>query len=319
MKRSVLTTLTLALGMTALAQDEKHELRYSFKKGEKFTYQLMHQVSAKVDKVPEFLQGVISEDPIDVKFEAALDVEVADVSETGTALLSGNWRTAKAKGHVFVNDIDFDYDASKKVEEKPKKKEVDDPGLPGFGDFQDQLAKMVRQPIKLTADKFGKLTVSEGSGKLGEIESMFRSLNGLMGPLPKGKVGKGDTWKDDVKLGMPGIGGQVELKIRSESSIESITQKQGKDELLIKSKYVIGKVAGDKEDPAGGGADIGAKVKTEGEGDGKTLFSLAEGRTTHSDSHLKIKLTVTIPNPGGGDEIDIKALVKIETSGTLGN
>jgi hypothetical protein len=317
MKRTALAGLVFVFGLTAFAQDGKSELRYSFKKGEKFTYQLQHRVSAKVDKVPEFLQGVISEDPIDVKFEGALDVEVTDVSEDGTAILNGTWRTAKAKGHVFVNDIDFDYDAAKKGDEKPKKKDADDPALPGFGDFQDQLGKMVRQPIKLSADKLGKLTVSEGAGKLGEIESIFRSLNGLMGPLPKDKVGKGDSWKDDVKLGMPGIGGQVELKIRAENKIDSFEKVDGKDCVVIKSKFVVGKIGGDKEEGAGGG-DIGAKVKTEGEGDGKTLFSTTEGRTSKSQSSLRIKLTVTIPNPGGGDDLDIKAMVKIETSNALG-
>jgi len=111
-----------------------------------------------------------------------------------------------------VNDIDFDYDAAK-ADDKPKKAAAaEDPALAGFGDLQDQLAKMVRAPLKLSADRQGKLSVVEGAGKLGEIESVFRSLNGLMGPLPKDKVGKGDTWKDELKLGMPGVGGNVEIK-----------------------------------------------------------------------------------------------------------
>lgn len=318
MKRMAMAGAALVLGLSAFAQDEKVELRYAFAKGEKFTYRLQHQVSAKVDKVPEFLQGVISEDPIDVKFDALLDVEVSDVSEAGTAVLQGTWRTAKAKGHVFVNDIDFEYDSAKKAQEKPKKKDVEDPAIPGIGDFQDQLGKLVQQPIKLTADRFGKVTVAENAGKLGEIESMLRSLNGLMGPFPKDKVAKGDSWKDDVRLGMPGIGGQVELKIRTDNKIDAVEKQDGKQVYVIKSKFVVGKVAGEKSDaPGGGAADIGAKVKTEGEGEGQTSFS-PDGHTCSSRSQLRIKLLVTIPNPGGGDDIDIKALVKIDTAGALG-
>ena len=67
-------------------------------------------VLAGCSSMPEILQGVVPEDPIDVKFEALIDTEVTDVAENGTALLIGTWRTAKAKGHVMVNDIDFDYD-----------------------------------------------------------------------------------------------------------------------------------------------------------------------------------------------------------------
>jgi hypothetical protein len=55
-----------------------------------------------------------------VKFEGVVDVEIAEVKEDGNALMNGTWRTAKAKGHIMVNDIDFDYDVAKK-DDKPKK------------------------------------------------------------------------------------------------------------------------------------------------------------------------------------------------------
>ncbi|HVR84265.1 MAG TPA: hypothetical protein VMU54_08140, partial [Planctomycetota bacterium] len=285
MKRTLMTGLLLTIGVSALAdQDTKLELRYAFKKGEKFSYKLVHNLSVRLDKVPEILQGVVPEDPIDVKFEALIDVEVTDVGENGTALLSGTWKTAKAKGHVMVNDIDFDYDAAKAATDKPKKKEEEDPALQGFGDLQDTLAKMVRTPLKLSVDVFGKVSISEGSGRLGEMESAFRSLNGLMGPLPKEKVGKGDSWKDELKLGMPGVGGNVDIKIRSTNTIDSV-EKQGDDDcVVVKSKYSVGRLPGEKEEapPAG----IEAKIKTEGEGEGKTTFSLTKNRALASHSLL---------------------------------
>ena len=317
MKRTALAALVFVFGLSALAQDGKTELRYGLHKGEKFSLALSHALSVKLDKVPEILQGVVSEDPIAVKFEGVLDLEVMDVAEDGAARLSGTWRTAKAKGHIMVNDIDFDYDVAKKVDEKPKKKEdADDPTLQGFGDLQDQLGKMVRTPLKLSADKLGKVTVVEGGDKLREIESAFRSLNGLMGPLPKDAVAKGDTWKDELKLGMPGVGGTVDIKIRATNSIDAVEKLDGKDFYVIKSKFTVGKLPGEKdESPAG---DIQVKIKTEGEGEGKTLFSVSEGRASKSQSNLRVKVSATIPNPGGGDDMDLKAKLTIDTSHSLG-
>lgn len=317
MRRMLAAALVFVLGLSAFAgQDDKKELRYTFKKGEKFTFKLVHGLSVRLDKVPEILQGVVSEDPIEVKFEGVIDAEVAEVAADGAALINGTWKTAKAKGHVMVNDIDFDYDAAKKVEEKPKKKEEEDPALAGFGDLQDQLAKMVKQPLKLSVDTLGKVSIAEGSGRLGEIESAFRSMNGLMGPLPKEKVGKGDSWKDEIKLGMPGVGGNVDIKIRTENRIES-TEKVGDDEcLVVKSKYSVGKLPGDKDEAPPG---LEVKIKTEGEGEGKTHFSLARNRALQSKSSLKVKVTANIPNPGGGnEEMELKAVLKIDSAHELG-
>jgi hypothetical protein len=319
MKRTLATGLIFVFGLAILAQgkqDSKLELRYAFKKGEKFTYKLTHALSVRLDKVPEILQGVVPEDPIDVKFEAVIDTEVTDVAENGTALLTGTWKTAKAKGHIMVNDIDFDYDAAKKGDDKPKKKEEEDPALQGFGDLQDQLAKMVRMPLKLSVDTLGKVSISEGSGKLGEMESAFRSLNGLMGPLPKEKVGKGDTWKDEIKLGMPGVGGNVDIKIRSQNTIDAVEKVGDDDCVVVKSKYSVGKLPGEKEDapPAG----IEAKIKTDGEGEGRTLFSISRSRALKSQSLLKVKVSASIPNQGGGDDLDLKAQLKIEAAHELG-
>ena len=316
MKRTTLAALALTFGLTAIAQDGKSELRYGFKKGDKLVFAITHNLSVKLDKVPEILQGVVTEDPIAVKFEGVVDVEITEVGQEGNALMNGIWRTAKAKGHIMVNDIDFDYDAAKK-DDKPKKAgAAEDPALAGFGDLQDQLAKMVRTPIKLSADRLGKLAIVEGAGKMGEIESVFRSLNGLMGPLPKEKVGKGDTWKDELKLGMPGVGGNVEIKIRSENAIDSVEKIDGKDFYVIKSKYAVGKLPGEKDEVQAQGVEV--KIKTEGEGEGKTLFSLTDGRATKSSSNLKVRVSATIPNPGGGDDMELKAQLKIETGHTLG-
>jgi hypothetical protein len=326
MNRTALAALLFVFGLSALApfdaaqgkQDGKTELRYALKKGDKFLFRLKHSVTVKLDKVPELLQGILSDDPVAVAFDGAVDMEVTDVSETGTALISGAWKTAKAKGHILVNDIDFDFDAAKKVEAKPKKKEdPDDPAVPGFADFQDLLEKMVQLPLKLSVDNLGTVSFRDGSGKLGQIESAFRTLNGMMGPLPKDKVGKGDSWKDEIKFGMPGVGNTLEIKIRTVNTVESLGKVDGVDCAVIKSKFAVGKLPGEKDDAPPADA-LGPKIKTDGGGDATTVFSIAAGRAAKATSALRIKVSAAIPNPGGGEEMDLKAQLKVDTQTELG-
>src|SRR5438128_1939321 len=81
-------------------QDEKSELRYGFKKGEKFPLKLTYAMGVKLDKVPEAFQGVLSDEPVNLKLEGTLDMEVKEVTESGKAVLEGTWKTMKAKGAV---------------------------------------------------------------------------------------------------------------------------------------------------------------------------------------------------------------------------
>jgi len=72
MKRILLAGFLVVFGALApFAMGEpqdKSELRYKFVKGEKFTFALRHGLSVRLDRVPEVLQGVLPEDPIDIKF-----------------------------------------------------------------------------------------------------------------------------------------------------------------------------------------------------------------------------------------------------------
>src|SRR5439155_5803001 len=100
-----------------------------------------------------------SDEPMNLKFEGTLEVEVKSVGEDGKASLEGTWKTMKAKGVVMVNDIDFTYDSEKKADPKAKKKEeAEDPGLQGFLDLEDQFRKTAQQPLKLTVNSLGQVT-----------------------------------------------------------------------------------------------------------------------------------------------------------------
>ncbi len=309
-----------AVGMLLLAaapQEGKHELRYAFTKGAAFPYQLKYAMAIKLDKVPEIFQGVMAEDLVDLKMEALLDVLVKDVAADGSATLVGTWKALKAKGHVMVTDVDFAYDADKKAEGKPKgAADPADPALQGILNLEDQLRQTVGQPLHLTADALGRLTVkAEGGGRAQELEGLFRSLNGLMGALPKDRIGKGDAWKDETKVSIPAANSTVDVKVVTDNVYEADEDVKGRSCAVLRSKFKVGQVE-QKNDPNN---PLNVQIKTEGEGEGRTWFSVKEGRAAKTQSLLKVKVSAVIPNPGGGDDIELKATVKMEQSGEVGN
>jgi hypothetical protein len=309
MKRIFVATLVALVAAAASAQDGKIELRYKFQKGEKFPLKVGYSMGVKLDKVPEAFQGVLSDEPMNLKFDGTLDVEVKEVGEDGKAVLEGTWKTMRAKGAVMVNDVDFTYDADKKPEAKAKKAE-EDPGLQGFLDMEDQFRKMSQLPLKLGVDARGQVTpLGVGAKGMGEMSTMLFSINGLMGPLPKNAVGQGDAWKEEMKMEMPGLAGAVDLRVKSDNTWESAETVGGRLCAVIKSKLSVG---GEGKAEQEGDNAFKIKMKTQGEGEGRTSFCAKDGYPVKVTSNLKVKLSATVPNPGGGDDMDIKATLKIE-------
>jgi hypothetical protein len=88
---------------------------------------------------------------------------------------------------------------------------------------------------------------------MGEIESVFRSLNGLMGPLPKDKVGKGDSWKTTSSWGCPAWAATSRSRSARTTRSTPSRRSRGKDFYVIKSKFAVGKAPGEKDDAAPAG------------------------------------------------------------------
>jgi len=309
MNRLIAATV-LCLFSVAAAQD-KSELRYRFEKGSKFPLKVTYSMGVKLDKIPEAFQGVLPEELLTLKFEGSLDMEVKETAEGGKTVLEGTWKTMKAKGVVMINDVDFSYDADKKGEAPKKKAEGDDPALQGLADIEDQLRQMSTQPLKLKVDDRGQVTMDGATAKgMGQMNVMFLSLNGLMGPLPKDAVAKGDSWKGEMKIPLPGPLEAVEIKVVSENTWDSMEDVGGRSCALIKSKF---SVAGEGQAEGGGNA-LNIKMKTTGEGSGKTSFAVKEGGLAKMQGGLTVKLAASFPNPGGGDDLEIKATLKMEQS-----
>ncbi len=306
--------LAAAFLVAAHPQDttDKKELRYGFEKGEKLKLELKYALGVKLDKVPDVLQGALGEDLLDLKIEGEVQGEVTGKDEAGTVTVEGRWRTMKVKGHAMLQDIDLQHDADKK-EDKPAKKEPVDEGA--FLNLQDQFREMSTSPVKFTVDRQGKVAVDlKGDKTRSAILSQLLALNGLTGALPREKVGKGDSWKGEHVFELPLGAASVPFKIRSENKVEG--EEAGR--VVVASRFKVGAEEGDGPFEVQD-ASLGMKMKLKGEGEGKTHFEVKPGRPAKSQGSLRVKIDASLPNPGGGEQLDLQATMKAERSHTLGN
>jgi len=297
----------LALAAALGAQDGKTELRYRFEKGERFPLGLAYSVALKLDKIPDAFQGVVGEEPINVRLEGLLRVEVTEAGEAG-ATLEGTWSKLRAKGVLMIQDIDFSYEEGKPGA-APAAAPAQDPGFGGAFNLAERLEKMTGEKLVLKVDRLGKITSVTGAGRgAGELDALFISLNGLMGPLPAEKTARGGAWKGESKLGLPGLGGALGILVRSESTWEGEETVDGRTCAFIRSKLAVSDPEGAKKDEA---SPFKLSMKSTGGGEGKLLFSPADGRLARSESSIQVRIKANA-NPGGGDEIDLEATLKVE-------
>ncbi len=305
MKRIVAAMLgTVVLAAAQETREEKVELRYRFQKGEKFPIRMLYSIGLKLEKVPDAFQGLVGEEPINLRCEGQLQVEVLEVSPEGAARLEGRWRELKAKGNVMVNDIDFAYDAERKGDEKPRRKpEAQDPALPGLFNLEDQLRRMSTEPLLLSVDRRGRVKIEGAAARPGSgaLDAMLHSFHGLMGPLPEAPIGRGEIWKGESLLRLPGLGGSLAVAIKSENTLQGEERVGDVPCRLVQSRYAVGNPQG-----------VPFTMKTQGEGEGKVLFRASDGRPAKTQGSLRVRITASVPDPGGGDNTEIKAALKVD-------
>jgi len=182
----------------------------------------------------------------------------------------------------MVNDIDFDYDAA-----KAGHREAQEEGRGGSGD------RRIRRPpgyagengsatpLKMSVDSLGKgLALGRPRAGLGEMESVFRSLERPHGArCPRRRSARAIRGKTSSSWAcMPGVGGNVDIKIRSTNHDRRRRESRGRRRLRGGEDEVRGSAGSPgekKEEPQPPG--IEAKIKTDGEGEGKTTFSITKG------------------------------------------
>lgn len=309
----VLSAAAPSTELRASQDGPKRELKYRFAKGDRFPMKIDYRMSVRLHKIPDLFQGVMTEDPLELKMEARLDVTVKEAGADGAAELEGAWTSMKVKGHVMTIDLDFVHPPPKDAKPRPKADPALEGDLQGLMNIEENLAKLVEKPLQLKADAQGRIVVA---GDAAQLEGPFRTLGGLTGALPKGLVGPGDVWKDETKIQIPAGASTMDVKIGIESKVEGEAPVDGRSATRVKSKFTVGSPEGFQADDPNNPLQI--KIKTEGDGEGVLHFAHAEGRLAKAQSALKIKVSVNLPNPGGGEEIELGGTVTIEQTNEMG-
>ncbi|MBI2932858.1 MAG: hypothetical protein HYY16_14530 [Planctomycetes bacterium] len=313
MRRMVLAGLLVASwGVSAFSQDakDKVELRYAFPKGERVTFALTLKMHVKLDEVPEAYQGLTPEEPFDQDFTGEADFEVKDVTAAGVAVLEGKFQKIKAQGSFLGQDFDLSYDRSKDGDTpKGGSPDDDDSGGPGLANPEEFLRKLATATIKLEIDPLGKIKVGGGGSGMDMASQLF-DLGGLTGQLPKDKVGPGDSWKNNDSLTLPGL--PFKMRVQGENAFEKVEKVDRHDCAFIQSKFVVGTEKnedGDDEE-----MPLAIKPEFEGEGKGRLQFALDAGRPLKNEMSLEVKMTLTLPDPQGGEDTQMKGQFKMEQS-----
>jgi hypothetical protein len=71
----------------------------------------------------------------------------------------------------------------------------------------------------------------------------------------------------------------------------------------------VGGEGGDKKEDDN---PLPVRFKTSGEGEAKTWFCVRQGMVARHKSNLNVNLTVGFPDPGGGGDLEIKSVLRID-------
>lgn len=294
--------LVLALTLPGYAQDstDKQELRNKFEKGQTLKLDIKNKMSLKLEQIPAEFQEMLGDEPFNMDFAGQVELEVKEVAEDGTATLEGKFKKMDVKGNAFVNEIDFHWKEGDTVPEPEE-------GGGAFGmDPAAMLAQLATQTLSLKVSNLGKIEFQGDQGQAGGMLNQLLSLNGMMGALPKDKVGAGDTWKSKDQLSIPGAGSFV-INLHAENKIDKF---EG-DDAVVKTKLTVGTAQDESATPDEGNM-FNLKAKMTGGGEGQTKFSVKAGRVSHAQNSVNVKITATMDNPQGGDALEFKAALKIE-------
>ncbi len=285
---------------------DKQELRYRFEKGQKVDIMMAQKMSLKLKEIPEEFQEMIGDEPLKLDFSGTISVTVTHIDEKGTTTLTGKFTKASATGTVFVEDVEFEYDAK----DPDSLEEGGDEGGNPFGlDPAAMFRQLVTETLTFEVDSQGRLTQKNRTEE-NQLPFQISSLNGLMGPLPEKKVGVGDRWKSKEQIGLPGIG-QMQINLHAENQVEKFAKVEGEDCVMIQTKFRVATAAdeGAGEDSEEGMFDLDAKMT--GGGSGTTTFSLSGGKLRTSSCKIDVNITANMANPQGEDNLEFKALFRV--------
>lgn len=308
------TLVTLLLAAGTLSAQDKKEFRYRFEKGQKFNLSLQNATKLKFERIPEGLQAMFGDDPINITFKGVIAVEVTGVKK-GLAQLRGTWSSMKVKGTWLMNPLDFTHGAGEEEKkEKKKSKPEDDPGLDPFGQFanpEEQFQTLAGKPLFLQVDPLGRISLAKG--RVDGFFGLVLSFVGLVGPMPEKAKGSGDTWENKQELSLPGLPGAPTAGITSSNTYTGDKTVEGRDYAVVSTKFVIAS-SEEKKDKKEDANPFAFQFKVDGKGDGLMHFSLADGRPAKTTTNVRIKVSADLGEllGGGDEEMVVEAVLNVK-------
>ena len=167
------------------------------------------------------------------------------------------------------------------------------------------LQQLATQVVTLKVSPLGKVDVEGNFGQGGGIVSQLFNMNGLVGTLPKEKVGAGDKWNATDAMTIPGA--QFKISLKSENTVEKFEKEKDEQIAVIKTKASVGSSSDESSDQ---GSMFNLKATMTGGGEGTTRFRVTAGRAKSAESDLKVKITAKMDDPQGGDPLEFKAALE---------
>ncbi len=283
--------LLIAAAALLALQDEKVDLKWKFQKGQELRYRVSNK--STVDMAAMTLEH---------STKTTFSYAVTDVAEDGSAAITVKYEAVATQA---TGPMEYDYDSEKQKEP---------PAHPAV----QAMSRIVGQSFSLKMDPSGKVREVKGLDKM--LEALFKAgeddpqaalarqmlkqnfsdeairsnMQQMFMPLPEGRVGKGDSWKNDLTAQVPMVG---KMTLASQTRLADV---KGRDAHLEQEWKLEPKEGGepDKEkNPMAGMIQItGMKAKAKG------VFSLERGL------FLYAQVDSTMTMSAGGQEMEARVV-----------
>ena len=313
----------LLILLLAVQDAPKTEFRNAFKKGDAYNLFFNVRLRVTIEEIPEEFQEIFPDEPVDVRSKGEASLLVTNVADDGTATFEGKMQILSAGGVFFLADVAFDYDRGRDGEKIKGGDSPEGAGAFGFSTAQT-LKALALDKVKFTVDRMNKVAVTAKGAARGYSDRIF-DLAGLTGGLSKEKVGPGDSWKGTGTMQIPNL--PILIRVAAVNTYEKAGDLGGAPCAVLKSTFDLSSEAAkevpaarkekrdqekppDEEEPGRRRTPLDElKGKIEGQGDGTLLFGVDPARPLKHEARLKLKATLRVPHPAGGDEIVVRVKI----------
>lgn len=270
--RFLLPLLVCFLTLSVNCSTQAEELRFKFKKGEKFKIKIEQEVSTK-----QTVGGFDAETPM--KMTSHISWEIEDVNQDSYRIAQTIDRMQMSLKVPVLGEIKFDSDNDANEGIAAQMATAMKP-LIGVKIVQDMDSRGQISNVKIPENALKELAANPLLKQMFNEDSLKQMFGQSSVVLPEQEVKKGDEWKTDTQVKSPiGL-----MKLNNEYRYDG-RDDQGLDKLLIKTETAIEE---DADSPLG----IKIEIK-EQDTSGFIMFDNKLGHLTSSEVKQKMVMTVT--------------------------